>query len=75
MGLNVSGMALFRFAPLWRFPAGNSWAKPPSPHQRRFVAFLAYVVATGPAGKQIHVIADNLSAHKTRAVTEFLALP
>ena len=39
-----------------------------------FVAFLADVVATQPAGKQIHVIADNLSAHKTRAVTQFLAL-
>jgi transposase len=39
-----------------------------------FVAFLADVVATQPADKEIHVIADNLSAHKTRAVTEFLAL-
>jgi transposase len=39
-----------------------------------FVAFLADVVATQPAGKQIHVIADNLSAHKTRAVPQFLAL-
>jgi len=39
-----------------------------------FVAFLADVVATQPVGKEIHVIADNLSAHKTRAVTEFLAL-
>jgi transposase len=38
-----------------------------------FVAFLADVVATQPAGKQIHVIADNLSAHKTKAVAEFLA--
>ena len=32
-----------------------------------FIAFLADVVATQPAGKQIHVIADNLSAHKTKA--------
>jgi transposase len=39
-----------------------------------FVAFLADVVATQPAEKEIHVIADNLSAHKTRAVTQFLAL-
>src|SRR5215210_5763840 len=38
-----------------------------------FVAFLADVVATQPEGKEIHVIADNLSAHKTQAVTEFLA--
>ena len=38
-----------------------------------FVAFLADVVATQAEGKQIHVIADNLSAHKTKAVAEFLA--
>jgi transposase len=38
-----------------------------------FVAFLADVVATQPQGKQIQVIADNLSAHKTKAVAEFLA--
>lgn len=38
-----------------------------------FVAFLADVVATQPEGKEIHVIVDNLSAHKTAAVAEFLA--
>ena len=38
-----------------------------------FVAFLADVAATQPEGKQIHVIADNLSAHKTKVVAEFLA--
>jgi transposase len=38
-----------------------------------FVAFLADVVATQPRGKEIHVIVDNLSAHKTAAVAEFLA--
>ena len=38
-----------------------------------FVAFLADIVANQPRGKQIHVIADNLSAHKTKAVTAFLA--
>ena len=26
-----------------------------------------------PRGKEIHVIADNLSAHKSRPVTDFLA--
>jgi DDE superfamily endonuclease len=30
-----------------------------------FGTFLADVVATQPEGKPIHVIADNLSAHKT----------
>jgi transposase len=37
-----------------------------------FVAFLAQIVAHQPAGRQIHIIADNLSAHKTKGVAEFL---
>ena len=37
-----------------------------------FVAFLADIVVNQPAAKEIHVIADNLSAHKTKQVTEFL---
>ena len=38
-----------------------------------FVAFLTDIVANQLAGKEIHVIADNLSAHKTTRVHEFLA--
>ena len=37
-----------------------------------FVAFLTDVVANQPKRKEIHVIADNLSAHKTPKVEEFL---
>jgi transposase len=37
-----------------------------------FVAFLSDIVANQPRGKEIHVIADNLSAHKTARVEEFL---
>src|SRR5205085_11719708 len=37
-----------------------------------FVAFLADIVAHQPKGKEIHVIADNLSAHKTKQVDQFL---
>lgn len=39
----------------------------------QFVAFLREVVASQPAGREIHVIADNLSAHKTQQVRDFLA--
>jgi transposase len=39
---------------------------------QEFVAFLSEVVANQPAGKEIHLIADNLSAHKTARVQEFL---
>lgn len=38
-----------------------------------FVAFLTDLVVNQPRGKEIHVIADNLSAHKTQRVDEFLA--
>lgn len=37
-----------------------------------FVAFLGDIVANQPKGKEIHVIADNLSAHKTKQVAAFL---
>src|SRR5437660_6780181 len=39
-----------------------------------FIAFLTDIVINQPRGKEIHVIADNLSAHKTRPVTDFLAV-
>jgi transposase len=38
-----------------------------------FVAFLTELVAGQPEGREIHVIADNLSAHKTERVELFLA--
>jgi transposase len=37
-----------------------------------FVAFLAQIVASQPKGQEIHLIADNLSAHKTPKVKAFL---
>lgn len=38
-----------------------------------FVAFLSDVVASQPRTREIHLIADNLSAHKTKKVRDFLA--
>jgi transposase len=38
----------------------------------QFVAFLEDIVASQIAGQEIHVIADNLSAHKTKQVRQFL---
>src|SRR6202030_1266235 len=40
---------------------------------QEFVAFLADLVANQPRGKEIHLMADNLSAHKTIRVEQFLA--
>ena len=38
-----------------------------------FVSFLEQVVTQCQAGRQIHIILDNLSAHKTKLVSSFLA--
>lgn len=38
----------------------------------QFVAFLTDIVTSQPTGQEIHVIANNLSAHKTARVTAFL---
>jgi transposase len=38
-----------------------------------FIAFLTDIVINQPRGKEIHVIADNFSAHKSQAVKDFLA--
>ncbi len=38
-----------------------------------FVAFLGEVVATQPRAREVHVILDNLSTHKTQRVQDFLA--
>ena len=37
-----------------------------------FVEFLRDIVAEQPRGREVHVIADNLSTHKTQAVRTFL---
>jgi transposase len=37
-----------------------------------FVDFLGKIVASQPEGREIHIVVDNLSAHKTKNVFEFL---
>jgi transposase len=37
------------------------------------VAFLGQIVALEPKARELHLIADNLSAHKTKRVAQFLA--
>jgi transposase len=38
-----------------------------------FIAFLAELLTTVPARQEVHVICDNLSAHKTKQVEAFVA--
>ena len=53
---------------------GNVIGKTVSSHtSQEFVAFLGAIVANRPK-QEIHIIADNLSAHKTTRVKEFLQL-
>jgi transposase len=72
------GFEYFRHGTLSLYAAlntasGEVLGKTASRHtSAEFVAFLAEVVATQAAGKEIHIIADNLSAHKTKAVQAFL---
>jgi transposase len=44
-----------------------------STRSENFVQFLADLVAETPEGLDLHCIADNLSAHKTELVADFLA--
>lgn len=73
------GFEYFRHGTLSLYAAFNTrtgevLGKTASRHtSAEFVAFLCDIVAHQPSGKEIHVIADNLSAHKTQRVEEFLA--
>ena len=52
---------------------GKVLGKTASHHtSEEFVAFLAQIVASQRRGREIHIIADNLSAHKTKRVEAFL---
>src|ERR1700716_2324459 len=54
--------------------SGRVLGQPAARHTtEEFVAFLGQIVALQPRGREIHIIADNLSAHKTKRVAQFLA--
>jgi transposase len=73
------GFEYFRHGTLSLYAAFNTQSgeilgKTASRHtSAEFVAFLTDIVASQPNAKQIHVILDNLSAHKTERVQGFLA--
>lgn len=53
--------------------SGEVLGKPVARHtSQEFIGFLREVIDSQPRGKEIHVILDNLSAHKSAAVREFL---
>jgi transposase len=53
--------------------SGEVLGKPVARHtSQELIGFLREVIDSQPRGKEIHVILDNLSAHKSAAVREFL---
>jgi transposase len=72
------GFEYFRHGTLSLYAAlnprtGDVLGKPTARHtSAEFVDFLGQIVASQPAGREIHIVADNLSAHKTKNVFEFL---
>jgi transposase len=72
------GFEYFRHGTLSLYAAldtktGSVLGKTASRHtSAEFVAFLTQIVASQPRRKEIHVIVDNLSAHKTKTVAAFL---
>lgn len=72
------GFEYFRHGTLSLYAALNTktgeviGATAPRHTSEEFVAFLTDVVAHQPRGKDIHIIADNLSTHKTQRVQQFL---
>jgi transposase len=53
--------------------SGKVYGKTAARHtSEEFVDFLGQVVGLCPSQQEIHIIADNLSAHKTKNVSEFL---
>jgi transposase len=74
------GFEYFRHGTLSLYAAFNTktgevLGKTTSRHSSaEFVAFLTDIVIDQPRGKEIHVIADNQSAHKSRPVADFLAM-
>lgn len=52
---------------------GEVMGKTASRHtSEEFVAFLSDLIAQQPPEREIHIVADNLSAHKTKRVQQFL---
>lgn len=77
--LERHGFEYFRHGTLSLYAAlntrtGNVLGHPVERHtSEEFVGFLGQIVASQPKGKQIHIVLDNLSTHKTRRVEQFLA--
>ncbi len=74
MGSSISVTAPSLSTAALETKSGQVIASTASRHtSQEFVRFAQEVVATQPSDKEIHLIVDNLSAHKTKLVDRFLA--
>src|SRR5215469_4612242 len=72
-GLSITDRARFLCMPRWTPRPAACMEKPRARHTSRdFVAFLEEVVSLCRPRQQTHIILDNLSAHKTQSVADFL---
>jgi hypothetical protein len=72
-GSSITGMARCRCTRHWTLRRGACTEKTAARHTGAdFVDFLGEVVSQCRPKQEIHIILDNLSAHKTQAVRDFL---
>ena len=77
-GVEKHGFEYFRHGTLSLYAAldvksGKVLGKTAARHtSAEFIGFLKEIVASTPKPREIHIVLDNLSAHKTQAVKEFL---
>src|SRR5437764_5612067 len=70
---STTGTARCRSSPALNTQSGEVLGQTVPRHtSAAFVEFLGDIVASQPKRREIHVIADNLSTHKTQAVRTFL---
>ena len=73
MDSSTTGTALYLYMRALDVKTGEVHGKTARRHTSAdFVAFLNEIVKKTPEGKDIHIVLDNLSAHKTQAVRDFL---
>src|SRR5437660_641380 len=73
MALSISATGRFRSTRPLNTQTGVVAGKTAARHtSAEFVAFLSELTSQQPRDREMHVIADNLSAHKTERVKEFL---
>jgi transposase len=74
MASSITAMERYRYMRLLDVKTGRVEGKTAKRHtSAEFLAFLQQLLGKARWAKEIHIVLDNLSAHKTQAVQQFLA--